>query len=186
MEANQALVHTGSKRRAIIAVLWTCCLALLTVASAYVRFPIPGSSVPFTMQVYVVLVAGLVGGMTVGAASQMLYLALGAVGLPVFAVGAGLIGPTGGYLVGFMLAAMVTGAIVDKGRDTGVRLVTAALVGAAVIHLCGYAHLVLVWRLRPADAFFVGTLPFLPFDLAKAFLAAATAGSMRRWKPAGR
>ena len=183
MEANHALAQTGSRRLAITAALSVCCFALLTIASAYLRFPIPGSSVPFTMQVYVVLVAGLVGGMTVGAASQMLYLALGAAGLPVFAIGAGLVGPTGGYLVGFMLAATVVGAMAGKGKSSALRLGSAALAGAAVIHICGFAHLVLVWRMKPAAAFLMGTLPFLPFDLAKAVLAAVTAGSIRRWKP---
>jgi biotin transport system substrate-specific component len=97
-----------SSKKAVAAIGVTF-FVLATALSAYVRIPVPGSPVPITLQTFFVLLAGAVLGRKLGAASQIGYVILGAVGLPIFQ-GAGygiayLFGPTGGYLMGFAAAA---------------------------------------------------------------------------------
>ena len=91
-------------------------MTLLTAAAAQVSFSIPFTEIPFTMQPMVVLIAGMALGPRLGMASQLLYLAAGVAGLPVFAVSATLpmgaarlLGPSGGYLLSYPFAALVTG-----------------------------------------------------------------------------
>ena len=98
--------------------------AALTAAAAQVSVPLPFTQVPFTFQPTVVLLSGLMLGPRLGAASQILYLAAGIAGLPVFAaspvlpLGAWrLLGPTGGYLMSYPLAAFVAGALARRGFD---------------------------------------------------------------------
>lgn len=156
--------------------------AVLTTLGAGLRVFLPGTPVPFTLQPYFVLLAGLAGGAAVGGASQALYVGAGVLGLPVFAGGAGLAGPTGGYLVGFVAAASLTGAIAGReSRDTA-RLLAAALAGMLIIYVFGAAHLVLVWRMPLMTALAQGVAPFVLFDTVKVVMAAGTAKAMRSWR----
>src|SRR5688572_2257171 len=117
----------------------------LTAAAAQISFPLPFTQVPFTFQPMVVLLGGLALGSRLGCASQVLYLALGLAGLPVFAASGTLppgplrlLGPTGGYLLAYPLAAFVTGYLAERGFDKRYRTsVVAMLVGLAVIYTCG-------------------------------------------------
>ena len=84
-------------------------LAAASAVAAHVRIPLPFSPVPITLQTGVVLVAGATLGIAGGGASQMLYMAVGLLGAPIFAASAGLTGPTIGYLLGFVPAAMLVG-----------------------------------------------------------------------------
>jgi biotin transport system substrate-specific component len=151
--------------------------AALVAVSAQVAVPVPFSPVPMTLQPLAVIVIGALLGPAAGAAALVLYLLLGASGLPVFSGGGGaarLIGPTGGYLLAFPVAAAVVGAIarVDRrGRAPLVRLLVALATGVAVIHAGGVAHLALVGG-DPALAFRVGFVPFFTGDLIKIGLAA--------------
>ena len=168
-------------REAARALLLTAGFAALSTLCALIRLRLPGTEVPFTMQVYAVLVAGLAGGRMLGPASQALYLLAGAAGLPVFAAaGPGLHGPTCGYLVGFVAGAALAGHLAGRGRAGLGRLLAAALSGVAVIYLLGWLNL-MAWGLGPGTAFRAGVLPFIPVDAAKAFLAAATAKTLRKW-----
>lgn len=149
--------------------------ALVVALSAQVVVPVPMSPVPMTLQPLAVLaVGGLLGGVA-GASALVLYLALGALGLPVFAGGAGgiarLLGPTGGYLLAFPVAAAVTGHLIGRVPTVGRTLLACAL-GMAVIHVGGVAQLALLGG-DPALAFRVGFVPFLTGDLLKIGLAAA-------------
>ena len=162
------------------ALVWSAvaCFALLTWAGARIAVPLPYTPVPGTLQTFVVLLAGLFLGARAGAASQMLYLSMGLAGIPVFALpGAGpgyLLGPTGGYLVGFTLAAWVTGWISGR-RPAGhaVTVLASLLAGSAVIHACGLAWLSLQMGGSLAAAWAVAPLPFALFDFTKIVLAAA-------------
>ncbi len=162
------------------ALVWSAvaCFALLTWAGARIAVPLPFTPVPGTLQTLVVLLAGLFLGARAGAASQMLYLSIGLAGIPVFALpGAGpgyLLGPTGGYLVGFTVAAWVTGWISGR-RPAGHTLTVLAslLAGSAVIHACGLAWLTLQMGGNLAAAWAVAPLPFALFDFTKIVLAAA-------------
>ena len=156
--------------------------AALTCAGARLTVPIPGSPVPGTLQTLSVLSAGLFLGGTAGAFSQVLYLALGLAGLPVFALaGAGpayLIGPTGGYLLGYMFAPIIVARFSRPGTGLASRL--AGLVAATlVIHLLGCAWLAALTGADPAAAFRLGSLPFLAFDAAKVLAALSAYAAWR-------
>jgi biotin transport system substrate-specific component len=153
-------------------VLGTLCVAL----AAQLMVPVPLSPVPMTLQPLAVLVVGGLLGPAAGVSALVLYLALGASGLPVFAGGGSgllrLIGPTGGYLLAFPVAAGVTGALVRRAPTSVLRVLLACALGMVVIHLGGVAQLALLGG-DPALAFRVGFVPFLTGDLLKVGLAAA-------------
>lgn len=142
---------------------------------AQVAIPLPFSPVPITGQTFAVLLVGALFGGSRGGLSVLLYLLEGAVGLPVFAGGAAglarLAGPTGGYLVGFVVAAFVVGLLAQRGWDRRVESTALAmLVGNVLIYafgLSGLAHFVGVEK-----AFSLGFLPFIVGDLLKLTLAA--------------
>ena len=169
------------------AVLRTAVLAvfgsLLLWASAKVQ--VPFYPVPMTLQTAVVLLIGVAYGPRLAAGTLLLYLAEGAVGLPVFAGtperGIGLaymVGPTGGYLAGFLAAAVISGWTAERSRHW---LTTALGLLAAIvaIHLLGAAWLATL--VGPAKAVSLGVLPFLLGDAVKLALvtAAAEAGLAR-------
>ena len=157
-------------------------LAVLIVAlSARVVVPVPFSPVPMTLQPLAVLVVGGLLGAAAGAGALLLYLGLGILGLPVFAAGgsglAHLLGPTGGYLLSFPVAAGVTGALAGRisgapGAGSVLRVLLACALAMAIIHAGGVAQLALLGG-DPALAFRVGFVPFLTGDLLKIGLAAA-------------
>ncbi len=152
-------------------------MSLLTGLAAQAAIPLPFSPVPVTGQTFAVLLAGALLGSQRGALSQAVYIAEGLVGMPVFAGGhAGLawaLGPTGGYLAGFVAAAFVTGWLAERGWDR--KVLTAGLamvVGNVVIYACGLA-----WLLRfvaQERVLMAGMVPFLVGDIVKIALAAVT------------
>lgn len=150
-------------------------LAALTAVGAWIRIPLPFTDVPFTLQVFFVLLAGALLGPTLGALSQVVYILLGLVGLPVFAGGTSglgvLFGQSGGYLIGFVIGAYLTGLIAERNRDRTPWLVLAMLVGVLFIYLFGALQLSLITRLTVGKVIAVGVLPFIGFDLIKAIVA---------------
>ena len=154
--------------------------ALVVAAAAQVSVPIPGSPVPFTLQPLAVLVVGGLLGARVGALSLVLYLALGAAGLPVFtpfgAPGvARLMGPTGGFLIAYPVAAAVVGRLVGPSAGPSFRRsLAASFAGMATIFAGGLAQLaVLHYPLA------IGLVPFVGADLAKVLLAGLIIGRLR-------
>lgn len=162
--------------------LWRIALvvgaSLLIALAAQVAVPLPFSPVPVTGQTYAVLVVGAALGSRLGLAAVVLYVLEGIAGLPVFAPGgasgaARLLGPTGGYLVGFAAAAYCVGWLAERGwdRDLG-RCALAMLAGSLLIYALGLTWLA---RFVPADRVLVaGLVPFVPGDVVKLVLAAAT------------
>ena len=149
---------------------------LLTIISA--RITIPLQPVPFTLQTLAVLLAGLILGARDGALSQLAYLALIAVGLPVDANhlgAAALFGPTAGYLIGFVPAAFVAGLLVERGSSRMLQRWLAGIVGIAVVYLCGTILLKLNTGISWSAAWAGGVAPFIALDLVKALIAAALA-----------
>jgi biotin transporter BioY len=142
------------------------------------QFTIHVGPVPITGQTLGVLLTGVLLGSRRGSLSVLAYLAEGIVGLPVFAPGgplglARLLGPTGGYLLGFVAAAYVTGLLAEKGWDRKMTTtLLAMLIGNAVIYTLGLPWLGLF--VRAENALPIGLYPFIIGDLAKAFLAAAS------------
>ena len=156
--------------------------AAFTALTARITIPLPFTPVPVTLQVMAALLAGLVLGPRGGALSQLAYLAAVAAGLPFDAHGLGpaaLLGPTGGYLLGFAPAAFVTGWLAERPHiimGAWVGSFVAALAGVAVIYACGLAWLApSVGSLGAAWS--LGAAPFILIDLFKALVAAAVAGS---------
>ena len=149
--------------------------ALLVAVSAQVY--IPTTPVPFTGQTLGVLVVGASLGLRRGGTALLLYLALGLIGLPIFAEGSHgrdiILGATGGYLIGFVLAAAVVGRFAELGWDRrlGSALVT-MLVGTAIIYAVGVPWLKLVTGMSWAEAVAAGLTPFLIWDAAKVAIAA--------------
>ena len=169
--------------------------SLLVAASAQVEVPL--WPVPITGQTFAILVIGMAYGARLGAATLALYLAQGAIGLPVFAgFAAGpavLMGPTGGYLVGFVFAAGLIGYLAERGWDRGpITTALAMLLGNIVIYLPGLAWLTVFLASAKSLAYGAafkaslgaGLTPFLLGDGLK--LALAAAALPLAWKLLGR
>jgi biotin transport system substrate-specific component len=187
MTTNSTLLTTMAARSELSGVIRVAAVffvTALTAAAAQISIPLPFTPVPFTLQPMVVLLGGAVLGSRLGIASQGLYLLAGIAGLPVFAAspllpqGAlRLLGPTGGYLMSYPLAAFITGALAERGFDRRYIIsVLAMTAGLIVIFTCGV--LWLAFFARPAArglsvALQTGLYPFVLGDVIKLFVAAA-------------
>jgi biotin transport system substrate-specific component len=158
--------------------VWTALLAALVAVGAFLHVPI--GPAPITLQPYFVLLAGFILGWRRGMACLGLYLAAGLLGLPVFSGGrsgfAHLLGPTGGYLFGFVLAAGLAGLATRRREETlgWVRGLAWALAGLLVAYGFGLLQLKLTLGLSWGKAFAVGAAPFLLWDIGKAAAAVAS------------
>lgn len=149
--------------------------ALWVALFAQVRIPLPFTPVPITGQTFAVLLIGAALGAQRGTAALLLYLSMGLSGLPVFAGGTGglahLAGPTGGYLIGFVLATYVIGHMAERGLERTIRTsFLPFLLGTGIIYLAGVSWLAIY--LGPVAAVQKGLLPFLIGDALKLLLAA--------------
>jgi len=154
-------------------------MAAVTGALAQIRFPLPFTPVPVTGQVLGVLLAGVLLGRGYGGLSQVIYVGLGAAGLPWFAgfsrgLGA-LTGVTGGYLIGFILAAELVGYFSDRyvAARRFLPQVCLMMLAAAVILCSGAAWLSVVLGTGLKQTVMLGILPFLLGDALKVLLAAS-------------
>ncbi len=158
--------------------------ALLVAAFAQVSIPLPFTPVPITGQTFAVLLVGAALGSRRGAASLVLYLIEGVLGLPVFAGGASgvarLFGPTGGYLIGFVAAAYVVGLLAERGLDRRWHTALPAfLAGEVAIYLIGVPWLAAFIGIDQALG--GGLWLFLPGDAIKLILATAALPSAWAW-----
>jgi biotin transport system substrate-specific component len=174
------------RARARVRALGVVAFALGTAVGALVAVPLPWTPVPLTLQPLFVLTAGAVLGPWHGAAALALYLAMGAVGLPVFSGGNGgvewLMGPTGGYLVVYPAAAFLVGSVGDEGRSLE-RDAAALLAGLAVLYAGGVAQLWLLSGVEVGQLLALGVRPFLAGDLVKVLLALAALRALRIARP---
>ena len=166
-------------RAVVLIALGTALMAL----SAKVNLPLP--YVPMTLQTLVVLTIGAGYGWRLGSATMLAYLAEGALGLPVFAGPVGglapLVGPTAGYLFGFVAAAFITGFLSERGWDRSVVWLFAAMaIGHVVILALGFGWLAFGVGLGAAKAWQVGIAPFIMASLIKNALGAALMPAARR------
>jgi len=144
----------------------------LSLAGAYARFYGPWSPVPITLQTFFVLVAGAGLGPVLGTVSLSAYVALGALGLPVFA--GGWLGYTTGYLAGFVVAGALVGTIVRSvPRPSTARIAIAMTLGTLVVYALGAAWLGVHFGLHPWLAVHQGILPFVVGDALKLIAAVA-------------
>jgi biotin transport system substrate-specific component len=167
-------------------------VTVLTAIAAQISVPLPFTPVPFTFQPMVVLVGAAALGSRLGMSSQILYLALGIAGLPLFAASpilpqgaARLLGPTGGYLMAYPVAAFVAGSLAERGFDR--RYLTALLAmvcGLAVVFCGGLLWLLLAGSSHSLQAALaIGFYPFIVADLLKLVAAAAVMPGV--WKLTG-
>jgi len=165
-----------SEKISLRGMVYASMFAALTAVGAYITIPL--QLVPITLQTLFTNLAGALLGGYLGALSQLVYVLLGVMGLPVFAGGkAGLgvlLGPTGGYLVGFIAGTYFMGKMIERREQAGFGWIVLALgVGHVVIYGLGALQLALVVaHLSAAKALAVGVLPFLPGDILKILVAA--------------
>ncbi len=153
----------------------------LTAAGAFIKIPLP--YIPFTLQTMFVMLAGVLLGSRLGALSQGAYVLLGLAGLPIFALGGGpqyILQPSFGYLLGFVLAAYISGRICGNKRLTFWRALVAALAGTIAVYAIGvpYLYLMKTFLAQPVPFTMIlkaGALVFLPADLIKAIVVALVA-----------
>ncbi|HPD57344.1 MAG TPA: biotin transporter BioY [Smithellaceae bacterium] len=163
------------EKKPIRGIIYASLFGALTAVGAYIIIPLP--PVPITAQTFFLNVAAAVLGGPLGAASQFIYIMLGVLGMPVFAGGKSglgvLFGPTGGYLIGFILGAFVIGFLASQKKEAGIWWYGfSMLAGMVIIYLLGVLQLSFVARLDLIKAASVGILPFLPGDMVKIALAA--------------
>ena len=152
--------------------------AVAVAVAAQVAIPLPGTPVPITLQPLLVVLAGLWLGPRAAVASMLLYLSAGAMGLPVWTpLGvpgvARLLGPTGGYLLSYPLAAL-TASLLSRRSSSYPRRVVAALAAMAVIYAGGLAQLTVITGTVARAALF-GAAPFVALDLVKCLIAGGLA-----------
>jgi biotin transport system substrate-specific component len=188
---SRVIVGRVVPRSTILTIALTIGFTLLTAAAAQVRIPLPFTPVPITGQTFAVLLSGAALGATWGSASQVLYVLLGAVGLPFYAGGNSgwdvVTGATGGYLIGFIVAAFVVGSLAERHQDRSVAgAIPAFLTGSLTIYAMGVP-----WLYYAADsitsgeaALAAGFTPFIAGDLIK--VAAAGLLLPAAWKLARR
>ncbi len=163
------------KETSLRGMVYASMFGALTAVGAYIMIPLP--PVPITMQTFFVSLAGALLGGYLGAMSQVVYILLGVIGLPVFAggkAGAGvLLGPTGGYLLGFVVGAYVIGWMASLKKRAGLLwLILAMLVGHIFIYALGIAQLMVVAKLNLAKAIALGLAPTVPGGILKIVVAA--------------
>lgn len=161
-------------RKTLITALFTG----LIIIGTFIKVPLP--PVPITLQTFFVILAALLGGMQIGVTSVVVYIILGAIGLPVFTSGGGLaalIGPTGGYIFAMIIVAIVTGLVatgarkIEDKRKSLIFYIIAALLGSLLFYLIGVPWLKISLGITLSKAIQVGMLPFLIGDLIKLIVA---------------
>lgn len=159
------------------------CFSLLfagiTGLSAQLRFYLPFTPVPVTGQVLAVLLSGILLGKEFGSLSQVFYISFGFLGVPWFAVYP--LVPTGGYLLGFIAAPFVIGLILEKRtKTTNMAIFLSLIAGVLTIYLFGFLLFAVFTQKGIADSFRLAVLPFIPFDIAKAIIAAGLSGLLHK------
>jgi biotin transport system substrate-specific component len=161
--------------------------SLFVALCAHVSIPLWFTPVPITLQPFAVLLLGLLLSPSTAAAALVLYLAEGAVGLPVFTPGPlgllHLFGPTGGYLLSYPFAAVLTAVLRRRFANPGFTAsLVAAAVGSVLILLAGASWLSIVTHQPAGTILTLAVLPFLPGDILKVLAAAGAATGLRRFR----
>jgi biotin transport system substrate-specific component len=155
----------------------------LTALGAFVWIPLPFTPIPITLQTFFVLLGGAILGRRLGVLSQLLYIGLGGLGLPIFAgFGGGLprlVGPAGGYYIGFVLAAYLVGRMAKKKKANLWSLMLIMGVGEGIILFLGTLWLTCVLRIGIGQGLYLGLIPFLPGDMVKLAAAASVCYGMQ-------
>ena len=172
----------AATKTSIKGIVYASLFGALTAAGAFIVIPVP--PVPITAQTFFLNTAAVLLGGSLGALSQFIYVMLGVVGIPVFSggkAGIGVIfGPTGGYLLGFIIAAFMIGKIAGAKRGAGIFWhIFAMLAGMVIIYSLGITQLALVAKISFKKALAIGVLPFIPGDIIKILLAAIISSRLK-------
>jgi biotin transport system substrate-specific component len=164
-----------NSKRPLRGMVFASMFGAVTALGAYISIPL--QPVPITMQTLFVCLSGALLGGYFGAISQVIYVLLGVIGLPVFAGGTAgpgiLLGPSGGYLFGFIAGAYTIGKLMEVKKEPGIIwIIFSFLSGTVVLYGLGLLQLSLIARLSLIKSFLVGAIPFLPGDLIKLVVAA--------------
>jgi len=156
--------------------------AALTAMGAFISIPL--YPVPLTLQTLFTLLAAMTLGSVMATSSQIIYVMLGVIGLPVFAgfkAGIGILfGPTGGFLFGFIISACVIGKIIEAKKEKNIfYYLLAGLIGTLIIYIIGITQLSLVTGIGVKKALMVGMFPFLPGDILKIIAASFIASKLK-------
>jgi biotin transport system substrate-specific component len=181
-------ITVSSKRRAITGTTLSALFAALTAAGTFIAIPLPFSPVPLVLQNLFALLSGLILGPLLGGIALGLYLAAGAIGAPVFAGATGgfvhFFGPTGGFLLGYLLAAVTAGLVAGRPRPDRKtplgRIILGACIGLLVIYVPGLIRLKFVLDADWGKTLAAGFLPFLIGDGIKGVVAVLAAPRLRR------
>jgi len=169
-----AFVLSPSARHILVRLFGSVLFTGLFIVGAYIRIPL--QPVPVTLQTLFVLLAGAILGRGYGALPGILYLSLGFAGFPVFAGGAAgaalFAGPTGGYLIGFIVTPIIIGYLINRNSSRGWNLLVFS-VGTAVVLFCGITYLTAAFTHNLETSLRVGLLPFIPGDILKIAAAAS-------------
>jgi len=160
--------------------------AALTAVGGFISIPL--YPVPLTLQTLFTLLAAMILGSVMGASSQIIYVLLGVIGLPVFAgfkAGVGILfGPTGGFLFGFIISAYIIGKIVELKKEKNIfYYFLAGIIGTIILYIIGITQLSLVTGIGIKKAITVGMLPFLPGDILKIIAASFIARKFKMVTP---
>ncbi len=179
-------IQSRSSNPALVRVAAIVLFAALTALSARITIPLLFTPVPITLQVMMVLLAGLTLGAKDGALSQIVYVVTIMIGLPFDAKGIGsatLVSTTAGYLIAFIPAAFITGWLAEKrARSNRAWSFVASLLGVGIIYLIGTTWL--TFGFLDGDfsrGWALGVAPFIVVDVIKAVIAAACAEGVRTW-----
>ena len=156
--------------------------AALTAVGGFISIPL--YPVPLTLQTLFTLLAAMILGSVMGASSQIIYVLLGVIGLPVFAgfkAGIGILfGPTGGFLLGFIISAYIIGKIVELKKEKNIfYYFLAGIIGTIILYIIGITQLSLVTSIGVKKALTVGMLPFLPGDILKIIAASFISSKLK-------
>jgi len=185
---SAVITQRALPRSGVVSVLLVVSAAALTALAAQWRIYLPFTPVPITGQTFAVLLTGAALGWKLGAAGQLLYVTVGVLGAPVFTDGSSgmevITGATGGYLIGFIVAAGLVGWMAEHRQDrTFATMFTAFIAGSAVIYAFGVTGLMISADMSLSAAVAAGVVPFLLGDLIKA--AAAGLVLPGAWKLVG-
>lgn len=182
LETTHVLIPPAeAAKRLVVRLGWVTAMVLATAAASQVAVPLPFTPVPLTLQVFAVLLTGLILRPGEALVAQATYVGLGLSGLPWFAglqslpIRAAMGSASFGYLVGFVIAAPVVALLHDR-----VGPWRAVGAGLALIYAVGATHLALVTSLDANAAVVLGVFPFIPVDLFKALLAIRVAAFLKR------
>lgn len=150
----------------------------LTCILAQISIPIPFSPVPITLQVFAVCISAVILGKKLGTMSQIIYVLLGAMGVPVLANFSGgldkILGPTGGFILSFPIMAFIIGSFVER-KQSFFNTFISLIISLLICYIIGTLQLSFIMKLDIEKALSLAVIPFIPLDIAK-ILAAAVLG----------